>query len=274
MNPPTDDDITELAALDVMKISGVDTPANGTPWLLLKSAAPSHAQHEQGETKVKSPQKAAAKAAKQAVARGIKTRRKSFAATQAVAAQKSAVRNQATAAIAGRMARIQKLESALKSGLPDATEQDRRIVAGEISFQKLAAARELAAHREWAALNLAPSREASASQAATASAQGNATGTPINARRGQAEAQLRSVFGQTYTSESLDRDQTELPSQMYGVGPKPVPPADFGEIGEMTKRLRTLKKQLSESRDPLELQRLGDQITLLQLTRAHMTGVA
>lgn len=265
MNPPSDDEITELTELDALKVSAVDTPANGTPWLLLKSAAPVDV-HPQGET-MPNPSKSAAKAAKKAVRQGIKARRAQFAQSQAVAAQKSAARSAATAAIAGRMARIQKLESALKSGLPDASAQDRACVQMDISLQKLAMAEELARFQ------MAPAREAAASQASTAAAQQNATGTPINARMGDAEAQLRSVFGGTYTSESPDRGQTELSSQHYGVA-KPVPPADFGEIGAITSTLKTLKKQLAESRDPLELQRLGDQITLLQLTRAHMTGVA
>lgn len=45
--PETETEITEFEALEATKVSGVGSPANGTPWMLLKAAAPDGTEDEE-----------------------------------------------------------------------------------------------------------------------------------------------------------------------------------------------------------------------------------
>ena len=53
MAKPDDQDVTELTLLDASKVSAVGTPANGTPWLVLKSTAATGEEEDEPTTSEK-----------------------------------------------------------------------------------------------------------------------------------------------------------------------------------------------------------------------------
>jgi hypothetical protein len=87
--------------------------------------------------------------------------------------------------------------------------------------------------------------------ASEATAQRNATGRAMNPGGHDPRAQVRSVYDGSYTPEAPVRSETELPSQT---------------------RIHELEKQLSKSKDPLERDQLGQDLTFEKLRRAHGMG--
>ena len=191
MNEPDQPEITELTALDVQKLSAVEGPANGTPFLLLKSidltrppVTPTATHHKEKHVKTKG--------AKQL----LKAQKRQERVRKAAAA---AVSTYAT----DRVLRVNALKRALKSS------PNNPAFAYQLSRELLKQGREddLRAKR-----GLPPLDQASAIREASATGVANATGSPLNpGGPHDPRAALLSVRDDSYVRQSLS-GQTALPS--------------------------------------------------------------
>jgi hypothetical protein len=253
MNETDDEEISELTVLTAEKVSGVATPANGTPFLLMKAAAQENhnmpasldiqAQHfidrgpvthavmrraieileTQGVPKVKKNKKAKVK---KSVARLELARKSAGDAIKAYATD--------------RVLRMAALERAVKSA------PNNPAFAYQLSHLLLKQGRE---DDMRAARGLPPLDVASAIRQASAPAMANATGKPLNPGPHNPRAALQSVADSTYVSQSLPRDQTELPSlvQIHELE-KQLDDAQSGKGPDAMQRVVQLSYQLTRAR--------------------------
>jgi hypothetical protein len=149
---------------------------------------------------------------------------------------------QKSAAAQGIEARVQRIVGLQKDVVRKRlSDEERRGVAGELLREKLATHQEIAMAR-------------AGQQAAIAAAQGRS----INSGHGPHDprAQVRSVYAGDYRSESPERSATELPSQVVN------------HAGN-TETITDLAKALRRSTDPLERDRISQDLTFERLRAYH-----
>lgn len=243
-----DDEITELTELAAEKVSGVGTPANGTPFLVLKAAAtpPTSAPiaTPTKENTVKSPKSAAAKA----IRKSLKAHRKAYAL------QKSAAAAVGTA-LEPRLERVKALEKLLKST------PDNIGVQYQLAKELLSAANAHDRLIEAMQRGRVPASQPAAIAAASAGSIANGLGASVNGAPHDPRAALVSVFRDSYRRNSpQDIGQTELPSLR-----------EDHEILALEKQLE--EAQRSKGPDAMQrVEQLSYQLTRARLIQGHRDG--
>lgn len=175
-------------------------------------------------------------AARKAVARSIKP-----AAKRGKEGKANVARAHATSGtdMPSRVRRIVDLEQQVaKKSL---TDDERNSLGASLLREKLAAVEELRLARR-----------------SEASAQANATGRGLNRPILDARSAMIATRDGTYTREAPPRGQTELSSQT--------------RASETAARIAGLEKQLRKSSDPLERDRVAQDLTFERLRAAHRAG--
>jgi hypothetical protein len=244
MNATDDEEeITELTTLAAEKVSGVGAPANGTPWLFLKSidlsrppVTPPTATPTKEKRTVKSPK--GAKKLLKAQKREQKVRKSAVDAVKAYAT--------------ARTLRLNALERAVKS------------TPSDVGLQYLLAKEQILQGRQDDGLRaraLPPLDQASAIRAAAAPAIANALGAAINGPHDPRRS-LVSAFRGDYNRLS--------PADLPGGDPT-LPSLRLNHQADT--EIRDLSKQLKKAASPEERERVGYALTRARLVEGHRRGV-